>query len=111
MATLFFHNHEIQVYRNRRIGSNDRYTVSATGTVMPADITPASLERSEFENTAIGKTYIGYVDVNANVKEGDDVVVSDNTDLNNKRYSVKGVSRWEGFGIVDCRELTLVSKD
>lgn len=108
---LFFTNHEIQVYRNRRIGSTDRYSVSATGTVQPADITPASLERTKFENNAIGKVYIGYVEADVNIKEGDDIVITDSSDLNTKRYSVKGVSRWEGFGIVDCKELTLVSKD
>ena len=85
--------------------------MSATGTVVPADITPASLERTEFENSAIGKTYIGYVDVDLNIKESDEVVVVDSSDLNNKRYSVKSVSRWEGFGIADCKELTLVSQD
>lgn len=111
MASLFFKNHEIQVYRNRRIGSTNRYTVSATGTVHLADITPASLERTEFENQAIGKTYIGYVEVDVNIKEGDEITIVDSSDLSNKRYSVKGVSRWEGFGIVDCKELTLVSKD
>lgn len=109
--TLFFTNHEIQVYRNRRIGNANRFSISATGTVLPIDITPASLERSEFQNTAIGKTYIGYVEADNDVKEGDDIVVTDSSDLNSKRYSVKGVSRWEGFGIVDCKELTLVSKD
>lgn len=108
---LFFSNHEIQIYRNRRIGSTNRFTMSATGTINPADITPASLERTQFENSAIGKTYIGYVEVDVNVKEGDEITVSDSSDLNTKRYSVKGVSRWEGFGIVDCKELTLVSKD
>lgn len=111
MASLFFTNHEIQIYRNRRIGSNNRYTMSATGTVNPADITPASLERTEFENSAIGKTYIAYVDVDLDIKEGDEVTIVDSSDLNSKRYSVKGVSRWEGFGIVDCKELTLVSQD
>lgn len=108
---LFFNNHEIQIYRNRRIGSNNRYTMSATGTIHPADITPASLERTEFENSAIGKTYIGYLEVNVDIKEGDEITVVDSSDLNAKRYSVKGVSRWEGFGIVDCKELTLVSQD
>lgn len=85
--------------------------MSATGTVHPADITPASLERTEFENSAIGKVYIGYVDVATNIKESDEVVVTDTSSLNSKRYSVKGVSHWEGFGVVDCKELTLVSKD
>lgn len=109
--TLFFTNHQIQVYRNRRIGSANRFNVSATGTVLPADITPASLERSEFENTAIGKTYIGYVESSNDIKEADEVVIVDSTSLVNKRFSVKGVSTWEGYGIVDCKELTLVSKD
>ena len=108
---LFFTNHEITVYRNRRIGSSNRYNVSATGTVIPSDITPASLERTKFENRSVGKTYLGYVEVDADVKEGDEIVVTDSSDLNAKRYSVKGVSRWEGFGIVDCKELTLVSMD
>jgi len=111
MSKLFFKNHEIQVYRNRRIGSNDRYTISATGTVLAADITPASLERTQFENTAIGKTYIGYVEVDVSIKEGDEIHIVDSSDLTAKRFQVKGVSRWEGFGIVDCKELTLVSQD
>jgi len=110
-VALFFTNHEITVYRNRRIGSSNRYNVSATGTVIPSDITPASLERTKFENQSVGKTYLGYVEVDADVKEGDEIVVTDSSDLNAKRYSVKGVSRWEGFGIVDCKELTLVSMD
>ncbi len=109
MASLFFTNSTIQIYRNRRIGSTNRYTVSATGTVHLSDITPASLERTEFQNQAIGKTYIGYVEVDVDIKEGDEAVV-DSGDLST-RYSVKGVSRWEGFGIVDCKELILVAKD
>lgn len=108
---LFFTNHEIKVYRNRRIGSNHRYTMSATGTVLPSDITPSGLERTEFQNQNIGKQYLGYIEVNADVKEGDEIVIADSSDLNAKRYSVKGVSRWEGFGIVDCKELILVSMD
>lgn len=111
MANLFFWNHTIQIYRNRRIGTANRYTMSATGTFHPADITPASLERTEFENQAIGKTYIAYVEQDVDIKEGDEVTIADSSDLSSKRYSVKGVSRWEGFGIVDCKELTLVSQD
>lgn len=111
MASLFFTNHTIQIYRNRRIGTANRFTMSATGTVHLADITPASLERTEFENQAIGKTYIGYVEVDVDIKEGDEVTIVDSSDLNTKRYSVKGVSHWAGFGIVDCKELTLVSQD
>jgi len=41
------------------------------------------------------------------VKEGDEVV----TLSNSKRYSVKSVSLWTGFGIVDTKELTIVSQD
>lgn len=108
---LFFTNHQIQIYRNRRIGSNDRYTMSATGTVNPADITPASLERTVFENSAVGKTYIAYLEVNVDVKESDQITVVDSSSQNAKRYSVKSVSTWQGFGIVDCKELVLVSKD
>jgi len=107
MAALFFNNFEISIYRNRQIGSNNRFTMSATGTVHPIDITPASLERTEFENTAIGKTYIAYVDESVDIKEGDEVV----TLSNSKRYSVKSVSLWTGFGIVDTKELTIVSQD
>lgn len=108
--TLFFSNEEITIYRNRRIGATNRYTMSATGTVEAIDINPASLERTEFENSAIGKTYIAYVEVDTDIKEADEVVVLSGT-LVNKRFSVKGVSRWEGLGIVDCKELTLVSRD
>ena len=108
--TLFFKTNEIQVYRNRRIGSANRFNVSATGTVLLADITPASLERSEFENTAIGKTYIAYLESTDDVKEADEIVIIGGT-FDGKRFSVKGVSTWAGSGIVDCKELTLVAQD
>lgn len=111
MAVLFFNNHQVKVYRQRRVGSTNRHTLSATGTVYAADITPADPERSQFENQAVGKLYICYLEPDTDIKVNDEVVITDITTLNGKRFSVQGVSHWEGFGLVDCKEVSLVAKD
>ena len=104
--TLFFQNHQIQIYRRRRKGTADRYAMSATFTAYPADIQPATQERIEFVQGRIGATYTAFVDTTADVKEGDQIVTEDN-----KRYSVKGVQHWEGAGLLDYTELVLTSQD
>lgn len=109
--SLFFWNHEVAIYRNRQLGAANKWTMSATGTIELADITPASLERTEFENGPVGKTYVAYMEPGTDVKEGDIIIVRDSTTLDSKRYTVKSVSRWEGFGVVDSKELTIVSRD
>lgn len=106
MSNLFFRNHEITIYRNRRVGASHRYTFSATLTVCPIDIQPASQSRVEFVNGRIGATFTGFVDANVDVKENDRIQTEDG-----KRYTVKGVSIWDGAGLLSHKELLLTSQD
>lgn len=106
MALLFFKNHQIQIYRRRRVGLTNRYTMSATYTAFAADIQPANQSRIEFIGGRIGATFTAFVDVDANVKEGDRIKTEDG-----KVYSVKGVSVWQGAGLLDHLELLLTSQD
>lgn len=105
MSTLFFTSDQIQVYRRRRKGSSNRYGMSATGTVWPADIQPASPQRQESIQERFGAAFTGFVDVECDVKEGDQIHVG------SKVYSVKGVGQWRGAGLLDHKELILVSQD
>ena len=104
---LYFPNHSITIYRRRRKGSSDRYGMSATFTGYNADIQPASTERTEFVSGRIGTTFVAFVEATVDIKEGDQVV----TTSDSKRYSVKGVQRWQGAGLLDHLELTLTSQD
>lgn len=104
--TLFFKNHEIQIYRNRQIGSANRYSMSATYTSYNADIQPASDQRTEFVNGRIGATFTAYVETDVDIKEQDEIRTEDG-----KRYTVKGVASWSGAGLLSHKELTLVSQD
>lgn len=105
--TLFFTSSEITVYRKRRKGSSHRYGMSATLTVSEADIQPASLERVQASEGRIGAVYQGFIPVTLDVKEGDQIVVTDTQ----KRYSVKGVTTWESAGLLDHKELVLQAED
>lgn len=106
MANIYFRSHEIQIYRQRRIGSTNRYGMSATFTVYSADIQPEGLpERIEMAGSRFGSVYRGFVDTDVEIKEGDQIVSG------GKRYSVKGVQVWEQAHLLDCVELTLVSQD
>ena len=105
--TLFFTSQQIQIYRKRRIGSSNRYSMSATLTAYPADVQPASKERIEMVQGRFGATFSAFVDQSVDIKEGDQVV---NTSTN-KRYSVKGVNDWYGAGMLDHKELVLVALD
>lgn len=105
--TIYFKSHEITIYRRRRKGTSDRWGMSATFTGYWADIQPETrAERVEMVNGRFGATYVAYVDTTVEIKEGDQVL-----DSNGKRYSVKGVSHWQGAGLLDHKELTLVSQD
>lgn len=108
--TLFFTNHTIQIYRRRRKGSTDRYALSATFTAYQSDIQPATQERTEFVQGRFGATYTAFVDANVDIKEGDQVHISGGT-YDGKVFSVKGVSRWQGAGLLDHIELILVAQD
>lgn len=107
--TLFYDNHQISIYRNRQIGSTNRFGMSATYTVYPADIQPASLERQQMFPERWGAVFTAFVDASDDIREGDQIVSEDG-----KVYSVKGVERWQGGGGIaelDHLELTLVAMD
>lgn len=104
--TIFFKNSEIQIYRKRRKGNTDRWGMSATFTAHQADIQPETRpERLEMAQGRFGAVFTAFVDTDADIKEGDQLVAS------GKRYSVKGVSRFQGAGLLDHIELTLVALD
>ncbi len=103
--TIFFSSHEIQIYRHRRKGTTHRYGMSTTGTVWNADIQPASPQRTESIQGRFGAVFTGFVDVECDVKEGDQLKVG------TKTYGVKGVGVWRGAGLLDHKELLLVSED
>lgn len=102
---MFFDSHEIQIYRRRKIGSSNRFSMSATLTASSADIQPSSVERTQFAEGHFGAVFDAYVDVSLDIKEGDQVVT------NGKRYSVKGVSRFEDGGMLPHKQLLLVAVD
>lgn len=105
--SVFFASHEITIYRRRRIGSTNRFTMSATFTAYPADIQPASKERIEMFDSRFGALFTAFVDVDVDIKEGDQIVTTED----GKKYSVKGVQRWQGAGLLDHLELVLVAQD
>lgn len=105
--TLFFNSHDIEIRRRRRIGSTNRFAMSATLTVFPADIQPAQVERLEMVGERFGAVYETFVDASIEIKEGDQVVDT----ATNKRYSVKGVTEWDGAGLLSHKEVILVSVD
>ena len=103
--TLFFASDEITIYRRRRIGSTDRFAMSATYTAYQIDIQPATKERIQMFEGRFGSVFTGYVDVSVDIKEGDQVVAS------GKKYSVKGVQKWQGAGLLDYTEVVLIAQD
>lgn len=107
--TVFFANHTISIYRNRQKGSANRWGMSATFTSYNADIQPASSIRQQQFPNKFGALFSAFIDVTVDIKEGDYVITEDG-----KKYSVKGVQRWDGgggFTEVDHLELVLVSQD
>lgn len=108
--TLFFANHEIQIYRLRRKGSSNRYGMSATFTAYPSDIQPASQERTEFVQGRFGATFTAFVDATVDIKDGDQAHIIGGT-YDGKVFSVKGVQTWQGAGLLDHLELILVALD
>ncbi len=105
--TVFFQSHEITIYRQRRIGTSNRFSMSATFTAYNADIQPENRpERLENAQGRFGTVWTAYIDEDVDIKEGDQVV-----DGQGKRYSVTGVIKWQGAGLLAHQELTLVSTD
>lgn len=107
---IFFASHEIAIYRRRRIGSSNKFGISATFTVYQADIQPADQERIGMADGRWGKTYTAFIDASVDLKENDQIHVS-NGEYAGRVFGVKGVSRWEGAGLLDHLELILVAQD
>lgn len=107
--TLFFPNHQITIYRNRRKGTANRWGMSATFTAYQADIQPASGIRQQQFPDRWGALFSAFVEVSDDIKEGDQIITEDG-----KKYSVKGIQRWDGGGVfteLDHLELVLVAQD
>ena len=103
---VFFQNHEITIYRNRKVAGKNQFGMSATFTGYQADIQPATDQRTQFVGGRIGATFTAFVDSNVPIKEGDQVVTEDG-----KRYSVRGAANYGGAGLLDHTEITMVSQD
>ena len=103
---VFFKNHEITIYRNRKVAGKNQFGMSATLTAYDVDIQPASDQRTQFVGGRIGATFTAFVDSTVGVKEGDQVLTEDG-----KRYSVRGVANWGQAGLLDHTEITMVSQD
>lgn len=102
---VYFKSHEITIYRQRRKGSSNRFGFSATFTSYYADIQPSGIERVQMTDGRFGSVHTAFVEQSVDIQEGDQVVADD------KRYSVKGISTWQGAGLLDHKELILVSLD
>src|ERR1051326_6025641 len=100
MSTLYFTNASIIILRSRQIGSSNRYSMSATFTALPADIRPASPERTEFINGRPAHVFLGFVGTEYLIKEGDRVVVINQSRARIKSYEVRGVNYWQGAGLL-----------
>lgn len=109
MATLYFTNSQIIILRSR-VKSGDIVSVSATFTTMPADIQPASPERVEFLNGSPGHVFTAFVSTDHLIKEGDRLITMNQNGSRNKTYEVRGVNYWQGAGLLDHQELTIVDE-
>lgn len=104
---IYFNSHDIQLYRRRRIGSTNRYAMSATLTVLQADIQPMDQQRTQLYDGKYGQVWDTFMDQSIDIKEGDQAVDT----ATGKRYSVKAVTTWEGAGLLDHKEVVLMSMD
>jgi len=80
--------------------------MTATYTAYSADIQPATKERVEMFDGRFGSVYTAFIDASIDIKEGDQVVTGAG-----HKYSVKGVQRWSGAGLLDHLEIVLVARD
>ena len=105
---IFFRSHEIIIRRNRLVGTSSgvqRYNLSATYTAFQADIQPLGIERSNLVGGRIGSTFTAFLDASVVIKEGDQITSGGYT------YSVKGVSTYQGAGLLDHHELILTREN
>lgn len=108
--TLYFTNSQIIILRTRQLAGLDKYAMSATFTAMPADIQPAIPERVEFINGPVGHVFTAFVGIDYLIMEGDRIVVLGDDHSRGKQYEVRGVNYWQGAGLLDHQELTLVAE-
>lgn len=104
--TLYFASHQI-IIRRQRQKSGMRYGFSSTGTVQDIDLQPVQVERVNLLGGRIGKTYEAWIDASIDIKEGDQVKVTDT----GKIFSVKAVSTYENASLLDHHHLILMSQD
>lgn len=104
--TIYFTSDQI-IIRRQRQKSGLRFAFSATGTVHDIDIQPIETDRINLVGGRIGKTYEGWIDASVDIKEGDQIKVT-NT---GKIYSVKAVSTYENASLLDHHHLILMSQD
>lgn len=109
MTTLFFPNESIIILRTR-LKSADKWAMSATFTAMDATIEPTSPERLALINGRPGHTFTGYVSTDYLIREGDRIITLNDDGGRNENYEVKGVSYWQGTGILDHQEVTLTKE-
>lgn len=105
--TIFFNSNDVQIYRKRRVGSTNRFSMSVTLTVVQADIQPAGVQRTQMADGRFGTVYEAFMDRTIEVREND--VLEDTA--TGKRYAVKGIVNWAGAGMLDHQELILVAQD
>jgi len=72
------------------------------------DIQPETRpDRLEMSGSRYGTQWVAFVDSSVDIKEGDEVRIVDT----GKKYGVKGVQTWSGAGLLDHKELTMISQD
>lgn len=106
--TISFPSHLITVRRQRSVGTFggvERTNFSTTFTATRADIQPAGIERTEMVGGRIGSTFEAFVDASFDIREGDQIVSGGYT------YSVKGMAKYTGAGLLDHQHLILVREE
>ena len=104
---IHFPSSSIEIFRKRRIGVTNRWSMSATLTAYNADIQPETRpERVQMDGSRYGTLWVAFVDASVDIRENDEVHIIET----GKVYSVKGVQTWDG-GLQSHKELTLVSQD
>lgn len=104
--TLFFTSNQM-IIRRQKNKSGLRYGFSATGTVHDIDIQPVETDRINLVNGRIGKTYEAFLDASIDIKEGDQINITDT----GKIYSIKAVSTYNNASLLDHHHIILMSQD
>ena len=68
--TIHFPTSNIEIFRKRRIGSTNRYSMSATLTAYHADIQPeGNPERVGMDASRYGSVWTAFVDTSVDIRE------------------------------------------